>query len=146
MKPCHLFLAISLSSALMLAVPAVHAATLTFGASLSGVNENPVVVTPGTGNVTVVLDTIAQTLQINGSFANLTSNTTAAHIHCCQPLGTNAGVATVVPTFSGFPLAVTSGTFSGFLDLTLASSFNPAFITANAGSVTAAAMALINEI
>jgi hypothetical protein len=109
MKPCHLFLAISLSSALMLAVPAVHAATLTFGASLSGANENQVVVTPGTGNVTVVLDTIAQTLQINGSFANLTLNTTAAHIHCCQPLGTNAGVASVVPTFSGFPLGVTSG-------------------------------------
>lgn len=31
MKPCHLFLAISLSSALMLAVPAVHAATRRLG-------------------------------------------------------------------------------------------------------------------
>jgi hypothetical protein len=104
MKPSHLVFAISLGGALMLSAPALHAATLTFAANLSGANEVPPVMTPGTGNVTVVLDTIAQTLEISGSFSNLTSNTTNAHIHCCQPLGTNAGVATLQPAFSFFPL------------------------------------------
>jgi hypothetical protein len=63
MKSHVLISAICLSSAaLMLQVPPVHADTLTFAASLFGANENPPVNSPGTGNVTVVLDTIAKTL------------------------------------------------------------------------------------
>jgi hypothetical protein len=50
----------------------------------------------------------------------------------------NVGVATQVPTFSGFPLGVTSGTYSELFDLTLASSWNPAFITANGGTTAGA--------
>jgi hypothetical protein len=42
-------------------------------------------------------------------------------------------VATQVPTFAGFPLGVTSGIFDGTFDLTLASSWNPAFVTASGG-------------
>src|SRR5262245_56729127 len=106
-----------MTAALLLSVPAVNAATLTFGASLSGANEVPPVMPARTGTVTVVLDTVAETLQISGSFSNLTSPTTAAHIHCCAPLGTNAIVATVPPTFTGFPLGVMSGPFSGTLNL-----------------------------
>jgi len=147
MKPRHSVLAIGLSAVLMmLSAPSAHTATLTFAASLSGANEVPPVSSPGTGNVTVVLDTIAETLQISGSFANLTSNTIAAHIHCCAPLGTNVGVATVVPTFSGFPLGVTSGTFSGTLNLLDAASYNPPFITNNGGSAATAAVVLMNGI
>jgi hypothetical protein len=88
-------------------------------------------VSPGTGNVTVVLDTVAETLQISGSFSNLTSNTTAAHLHCCAPLGTNAIVATVPPTFTGFPLGVTSGTFAGSLNLLDLASYNMPVVNAN---------------
>jgi len=62
------------------------AATLSFDASLSGANEVPPNTSPGTGFVTVVLDTIAQTLQINASFSGLSSNDTAAHIHCAHRL------------------------------------------------------------
>src|ERR1700732_86713 len=43
--------------------------------------------------------------------------------------GVNAGGATTVPAFSGFPLGVTSGTYDHVLDLTSASSYNPAFVT-----------------
>jgi hypothetical protein len=53
----------------------------------------------------------------------------------------NAGVATEVPTFSGFPLGVMSGTYDETFDLTSATSFNPAFVTAQ-GSVAAAETAL----
>jgi hypothetical protein len=146
MKPRRLVLAISLGSALLLSVSAVNAATLTFAANLSGANEVPPNASPGTGNVTVVLDTIAETLKIDGSFSNLTSNTTMAHIHCCAPLGTNAGVATVPPTFTGFPLGVTSGTFSGTLNLLDPASYNPPFIAANGGTAAAAAVVLMNGI
>jgi hypothetical protein len=52
-------------------------------------------------------------------------------------------VATTTPTFANFPLGVTSGTYFNTLNLTLASSFNPAFVTAQ-GSIGAAETALAN--
>ena len=59
----------------------------------------------------------------------------AAHIHCCVTVpGGAAGVATTTPSFVGFPLGVTSGTFDNTLSLIAASSFNPAFVTANGGT------------
>lgn len=68
---------------------------------------------------------------------------TAAHIHCCAPLGTNAGVATTVPAFPGFPLGVTSGTYlSPVFDLTQPLIYNPAFVTMQ-GGLSQAAAALI---
>jgi hypothetical protein len=73
-----------------------------------------------------------------------------AHIHCCLAslfaAGTNVGVATTVPAFPGFPLGVTSGTYDHVLDLTSASSYNPAFVTMQGGTVVAAEAALINGI
>jgi CHRD domain len=90
-----------------------------------------------------VLDTTAQSLLINATFSGLTSTDTAAHIHCCAPLGINAGVATTVPSFAGFPLGVTAGSFSATFDLTQASFYNPAFVTAEGGTVALAEAALI---
>ena len=40
------------------------------------------------------------------------------------------GVATVTLTFRGFPNGVTSGSHDNTLDMSLASSFNPAYVTA----------------
>lgn len=133
MKKIALLLAIVLSlSSTAFAIP------MTFSAILSGNNENPATGSAGTGSVVVVIDPTAHTLMVSASFSGLGSNTTASHIHCCQPPGVTAGVATQTPTFSGMPLGVTFGSFTQTLDTTLASSFNPAFITANGGSVTAA--------
>src|SRR5262249_21013494 len=98
----------------------------------------------GTGFATVVLDPTAQTLQVSATFSGLTSDTTAAHIHCCAPLGTNAIVATLLPAFPDFPLGVTSGTYPPtVLDLTMASSYNPDFIPAHGMTVAQAAADLI---
>ena len=134
---------LALASALILTAPAAHANPMTFIANLSGANENPPTTSTGTGLATIVLDPVAQTLQLNVTFSGLTSNTTAAHIHCCQTMpGTNQneGVATTVPTFPavdgspGFPLGVTSGMFSsGVYDLTQSLIYNPAFVTAEGG-------------
>ncbi len=61
-----------------------------------------------------------------------------AHIHCCAPLGTNAGVATTVPAFAGFPLGVTQGTYlSQLFSLEDSSFYNPAFVNMQAGGTPA---------
>jgi hypothetical protein len=88
----------------------------------------------------VTLDDVAQTLQIDAVFSGLSSNSTAAHIHCCAPLGTNAGVATRIPAFLGFPLGGTSGNYtSQVFNLTDAAFYNPAFITLQGGLALAEA-------
>jgi hypothetical protein len=136
---------LAVATALMLLVPAAYAIPVTFVGNLTGANEVPLPPVPSsaTGLATVVLDAAAQTLQINATFSGLTSNTNAAHIHCCAPLGTNAGVATTVPAFPGFPLGVTSGTFtSAVFDLTQPTIYNPAFVTLQ-GGLTQAEAALI---
>jgi hypothetical protein len=136
--------AMAIAIALMLPVPAAYAIPITFVGSLTGANEVPPVPSPGTGLATVVLDSTAQTLQVNVTFSGLTSNDTAAHIHCCAPLGTNAGVATTVPAFPGFPLGVTSGTYSSVVfDLTQPTIYNSAFVTLEGGTIPLAEAALI---
>src|SRR6478735_9213076 len=117
-----------------LSANAAQAAPITYTAVLSGANENPAVATTGTGSATIIYDAATHLLTLDISFANLVSPTTASHIHCCalQP-GNPAGVATTTPTFAGFPLGVTSGTYLNTLNLTLASSYNPTFVSNFAG-------------
>src|SRR5215467_8671493 len=134
--------ALVLIVALMLFTPAAHAIPMTFGANLSGANEVPAVASPGTGVATIVLDPTAQTIQISATFSGLTSPATMAHIHCCAPLGTNAGVATTLPAFMGFPLGVTSGTFDHTFSLTDSTFYNPAFVSSHGGTVASAEAAL----
>jgi hypothetical protein len=132
------------TAAMLLAAFPASAIPITFTANLSGANEVPVVNTPGTGLATVILDETAQTLQVNATFSGLTSNDTAAHIHCCAPLGTNAGVATTIPAFPLFPLGVTSGTYSSVVfDLTQPLIYNPAFVTLQGGTIAQAEAILI---
>ncbi|MCL7420512.1 MAG: CHRD domain-containing protein [Methylobacter sp.] len=136
---------ITLATTLLFAAPFSHAALVKFNADLDGPSEFPVNNSPGTGFSSVDFDTIANTLRVQIEFADLLGTTVAAHIHCCvsqfaQP--STAGVATAVPSFPGFPSGVTAGTYDEVFDLTLASSFNPAFITANGGTVAGAAAAL----
>jgi len=114
------------------------AAPITLTTILSGANEIPVVVTPATGQATVTLDPVAQTLQLFVTFSGLTSPDTAAHIHCCLPsplASMNVGVATTIPAFPGFPApGFTSGTYmSPVFDLTQPLIYNPAFVTAQGG-------------
>jgi hypothetical protein len=98
----------------------------------------------GTGLALVTIDTVAHTLEVAFSFSGLSGKTTASHIHCCTAVaGTGtAGVATQTPFFVGFPIGVTAGTYDHTFDLTLASTYNPAFVTAQ-GSVANAEAALL---
>jgi len=138
----YLSSAVFLTLALMLPALPAAASVLIFEGTLSGANENPPVSSPGTGSVEVVLDTTAQTLREIVAFSGLTSNDTAAHIHCCVAFGGNTGVATAVPTLPGFPLNVTSGTFDMTFSLLDPTFYNPAFVTAQ-GGIAGAEAALV---
>src|ERR1700730_9852362 len=126
---------LALTAALMLPAPAAHAIPMPFGGILSGANEVPPSNSTGAGSVTVVLDPPAETIQILASFFGLTTPDMAAHIHCCQTMpGTNVGVATTVPAFAGFPLAVMQGTYlSPLFSLEDPTFYNPAFVTLQGG-------------
>src|SRR6266404_6470805 len=130
-------------SAMLLAGAQLSATTILYTANLSGANENPTTGSPGTGFAMVTIDTVAQTMAVNVTFQNLTSGVTASHIHCCIAPGGNTGVATTTPTFTGFPSAVTSGTYDHVFDMTNASSYNPAFVTANGGTGASAEAILL---
>jgi len=144
-------------AAVMLGVTALaQAAVINLFVNLSPFNEVPATASSGTGTASFVLDTTAQTLEGHIVFSGLNpltpggapSGTTAAHIHCCLASsflsGVNVGVATLVPAFPGFPLGVgvLSGSDNFLLDLSLASSYNPGFITAQ-GSLANAEAAFI---
>jgi CHRD domain/PEP-CTERM motif len=135
--------AMAIAMTMVLSTPAAYADTITFNTTLSGSNEVPPTASAATGFATIVLNTTANTLFVNVTFSGLTGTTTASHIHCCAPTGTNAGVATQTPSFINLPLGVTSGSFTQTLDLTLASSYNPAFITLEGGTVSGAEAALV---
>lgn len=126
-------------------VPAANAAILSFDAHLEGGSENPPVTSPGSGTGYVEIDTVLNTMRLEVSFMNLLGLTTAAHIHCCTPPTANAGVATQLPSFVGFPLGVTSGNYVQVFDMSLLSSWNPAFVTAQGGTALSAFNALVTN-
>jgi hypothetical protein len=121
---------------------APDAAILQFGGTLTGTAEVPPSGSPGTGTVLVTYDTVSQMLNVNEVFSGLIWPTTLSHIHCCTPPGSNAGISTPLPSFPGFPTGVTSGSYNMTFDLSQASSFNPAFVTAQ-GSLDNARNALL---
>jgi CHRD domain len=120
-------------------------ATIVYTAVLNASSEIPPTASTGKGSAVITLDDAAHTLRVQIEFSGLTGTTTASHIHCCTAvaLSGTAGVATTTPTFAGFPLGVTSGTYDQTLDLTQASSYNPAFVTANGGTLAGAEAALV---
>src|ERR1041385_1507789 len=119
-----------------------------YQAFLSGPNESPANASPGTGFATLDYNNILHTMHLHVTFSGLTGTTTASHIHAAtpSPFSGTAGVATTTPTFAGFPLGVTSGTYDNTLDLTLASSYNPSYVTANGGTTASAELALTSAI
>jgi hypothetical protein len=123
--------------------PAAHAATFTYSATLDGPSESPPNASPGLGVAQVDIDDVAHTMRVRVTFSGLVGTTTASHIHAPTALaGTGtASVATTTPTFTGFPLGVPYGDYDHTFDMTLASSYNSSFITAN-GSIAAAEAAL----
>ena len=136
----------SIALAAFLAVP-TSAAVFVYQASLDGPSEFPANASPGTGFAQAVYDDVNHTLTMSASFQGLTGTTTAAHIHAVvpdPPENPTASVATQLPSFTTFPLGVTGGSMPATVyDLTLASSWNPAFVTSSGGTTAGAEAALI---
>ena len=143
MRALTIALALAASS---LAAPAA-AAVFTFEAILDGSSEAPPNASPGTGFARVVFDDVAQTMSVQAQFQDLIGLTTAAHIHGPTPTpGTGtAPVMTSAPSFPGFPLGVTSGSFSNVFDMLLTTSYNPGFLNnaTNLGSVATASNTML---
>jgi hypothetical protein len=123
----------AIATLLALCGSTAQAAQVLYVGRMSGPAESPPNSSTATGLAFVTLDDIAQTMQVQVTFSDLSSNDTAALIHCCtaSPGISTAGVATLIPAFPGFPLGVTAGASTSMLDLTLYSSYNAAFVTAN---------------
>jgi len=135
-----------LAAAIAIVAPSSHAALIHFVTHLDGPSEFPPNASPGSGLAAVDIDTVAHSMTVHAEFSGLIGTTTASHIHCCvDPSAAvpTAGVATAVPTFPGFPLGVTSGIYDMTFDLTLAASFNPAFIAAHGGTPASAEADLV---
>lgn len=122
-----------------LAQPAL-AHDVVYIANLSGPAESPANNSLGTGFATVTFNDHDFTMRVEVSFSGLTGNVTASHIHCCTstPGVSTAGVATQTPTFVGFPLGGTSGTYDHTFDMTNAASWNTAFVNAHGGTTGSA--------
>ena len=100
-----LILSLTLVLTLVIAASAL-ATTFSYTATLSGVNEVPANISPGTGSASIVYDDVAATITVSVSFSGLTAPATAGHIHGPADTAHNAGV--LFP-FSGVPAAI-SGT------------------------------------
>lgn len=108
-------------AALLLGASSANALSYTITALLDGLQEVPVVVTPGTGSLTGTYDSDSNLLTWSGSFADLIGTTTDAHFHGPAAVGVSAGVQVHMTAGGGgdiFPLGVTSGAFSGTATIT----------------------------
>jgi hypothetical protein len=121
-RPCLL----ALASVLILPMPASYADTVLTAVLSAPLEMNPSDNSPGTGTAVVTLEP-GDMMRVQVTFSGLTSGTTASHIHCCLPApfqNANEPVGTTIPTFPGFPLGVTSGTYDRTFDLTADSTYN----------------------
>jgi CHRD domain/Secretion system C-terminal sorting domain len=116
--------------------------------SMNGANESPPNASSATGTATVTIDETAKTMRLQCDFSGLTGNVTVSHIHAATASANTgtAGVATTTPTFPGFPVGVTSGTYDNTQDMTLASSYNPAYVTAHGGTTATAFVDLVSAL
>jgi hypothetical protein len=136
---------ITLLLSILLISFSVNSQIKVYSFSMNGANE----VTPnnslGTGTATLTVDTTLNTMRLQCNFTGLTGNVTASHIHGPTAVANTGagGVATTTPTFPGFPSGVTSGTYDNTQDMTLAASYNAAFVTANGGTPAIAFTALV---
>ena len=136
---CHLFM---FSVALVLGTSSAHGAT-PLTTTLLGSNETPPNDSTATGSALVILESDNKTLDVNVTFAGLIGGPAgAAHIHCCASPGVAAIVAVNFPNFP----AATSGQYVNSFDLSVAGTYNPAFITAHGGTVDSAKAAFITAL
>lgn len=134
-----LFTAGLAASALLFSATAANA--VTYSATFSGAAENPPNASTATGFGTLRI--IGSSILVDIDYSGISSGLRDGHIHCCTAPTGNAGVAV---GFTGLAIGSTSGNITRLIDLTLASSFRPAFITASGGTVDLARSRLFDQL
>lgn len=136
----RLFGLVAVMAAMFCTPTAARADFMRFTANLSGLFESPQNASPATGFTIVNFDTSAHTMRVQVTFSGLLGTTTASHIHSATAVaGTGTvGVATELPSFTGFPLGVTSGTYDNTFNTALTAFYNPSFLTNNGGTAASA--------
>jgi hypothetical protein len=121
----------------------LSAATIHYGAVLTGDAENSPVVTTGTGSVNITIDDVANTIHIQVVFSGLGSIVIGGNLHCCIAPGQTASLTALTPILPGFPTGVTSGGFDATFDLLDPATYNPMLVNVNGGSAEGARLALL---
>lgn len=109
---------LALCVAVMSAAPSAHAALISLGSYIDGLQETPPVATPATGSATLTYDDVTKLLSWNISYQDLIGTLSNAHFH--GPAAPGVGPAAVVLGIPLSPGGATSGTFVGSATLTLA--------------------------
>ena len=120
--------------------PSANAAFLVFTTPLSGPAEAPPNASPGIGFAQIDMDTVAHTMRVRVGFSGLVGLTTASHVHAptAVPGVGTSGIATELPSFTGFPLGVAAGTYDHTFDTSLIPTWNATFLANNGGTALGA--------
>ena len=107
-----------------------------FTGSMAGNRENPANTSTATGFTSVIINDAQSMMTVHVDWAGITGGLpSAAHIHCCTPIGTNVGVAV---GFTGFPSAL-SGSYDHVFDLLNTATYTTAFLGTFGGGTAAGA-------
>jgi len=138
-------LTLALALAATAAAGPAMATTFVFNAYLNGANESPPNLSTGHGFSKLYLDTDLHTMRVVATFEDLIGTTTAAHVHGPTAVAEtgNAPVATELPSFSGFPLGVSFGSYDHTFDTSLVGTWSAGFIAANGGTALGAESAFL---
>ncbi len=99
----------------------------------------------GSGTLMLEYDHDGHTLFIDADWSGLSGTTTQAHIHCCIAApNTTAGIALATSgNLPGFPLGVTSGSYSMVINLANTSNYSATFLANSGGTALGAEARLI---
>ena len=138
-------LGVMLAAILCVVATKSPAAIFTYDATLLGSSEVPANASAATGFAEVIIDNALNTMRVEVTFSGLSGIAAASQIHCCtaSPDTGNADIASQTPSFTGFPLGVTSGTYDHTFDMTLTSSYSSSFTASNGGTPSGAFAALM---
>jgi hypothetical protein len=109
----------------LLGVPASEAAPLTYQAILDGAQRVPPTDSLATGLAIVTVDSATDLLTLDITWTGLAENAIGGHLHCCALPDASGPLAI---NFLGFP-PLPSGSFLQTVDLSLAATYGPVFLT-----------------
>jgi hypothetical protein len=138
----HVLSTLALAASTLAMAAAATAAPEFFRATASGPAESPPNASPGTSVAFFVIDEAAMQMTAEVPFMDLTTPAAAAHIHCCTS-SAFTGTAGIAEPFADFPVGVRAGDYTHSFDLSNTATYESTFLSANGGTATSAAAALL---